>query len=115
GLAKAEVENLPPAVSRDDDVLRFQIAVNDAGGMRFRETLGDLHADLEKLLRRQRLHRKGEAKRVALDQLHDEHVPSGDLLEEVNDRDVWMVRRGQAPRLPFEAGDSSVVLEELFR
>ncbi len=48
--------------------------MDDAGRVRLRETLGDLRADLEKLLRRKRLRRKRVSQRFALDQLHDEDV-----------------------------------------
>ena len=48
-LRQTEVEDLHPAVGRDEHVLRLQVAVDDALVVRGREAVGDLHGDVDGL------------------------------------------------------------------
>ncbi len=53
-FGEAEIKDLRVAALRQEDVVRLQVAVNDAGRMSRRERLGDLRRDPECLLERQR-------------------------------------------------------------
>ena len=46
-LGHAKVENLHEAVGGDHDVLRLQIAMDDAGIVGLGQAVGDLHAEVE--------------------------------------------------------------------
>ena len=53
-LGETEVQNLDETVLAHHDVLRLQIPVHDAGGVRLGETVCELACDLEKVLRAKR-------------------------------------------------------------
>lgn len=48
-LGQAEIEDLHETVLGHHEVFRFEIPVNDSGGMGFGQTLGDLGGELEEL------------------------------------------------------------------
>jgi hypothetical protein len=48
GFGKPEVQDLH-AFPRDHDVVRLQIAMHDAGGVRGRQTIGDLRAERQRV------------------------------------------------------------------
>ena len=57
--------------------------------------VGDLFRDRQRFVDRDRATHDSLRQIVAGHQLHDERVDIARLLESVNDRDVWMVQRGQ--------------------
>jgi hypothetical protein len=44
---QSEIENLDAAVARDQDVVRLQIAVHDSSRVRSRESIRDLHRQIQ--------------------------------------------------------------------
>jgi hypothetical protein len=69
-LRDAEVEDLHSAVTCQHDVVRLQVTMRDAGGVRRREPVGDLSCDVEGLAQGRRQRAQG----FALDELgHDVH------------------------------------------
>ena len=93
-----EVENLDVAVLRDHQVLGLQIPVHDPGRMGLGETVGGLHGDVEKPLRRERLPRRQElAKGLSVHELHRDVGGSLGFADVVDRQDVRVVQgRGRA-------------------
>ena len=71
-LGEAEVEELHPAVARQEDVLGLQVAVDDAGGVGGREALRDLDRGGGDGLDRERPAVEPVPERLALEELGDE-------------------------------------------
>ena len=93
-----EVEDLDVPVLRHHQVLGLQVPVHDPGRMRLGETVGGLHRDVEKPLRRERFSRRQEfAKRLSVHELHrDVGRPVG-FADVVDGQDVGVVQgRGRA-------------------
>ena len=107
---QAEVEHLHVAVGPDHDVLRLDVAVHDAGGMRGAERPRHLAADVDG--RRQRLRRLDERpQRPAVDQLlDDEELARRRLADVVDGDDVGVVEGGGGARLAQEALDDGRLL-----
>ncbi|GAC1599523.1 MAG: hypothetical protein NVS4B10_10770 [Myxococcales bacterium] len=98
-----EVEDLESAVGGDEEILRLEIAMNDARVMGRGETLGELGGQIERLAQRQRLSEQHLAERLPLEQLEDE-VGAPLVGSGVMDReDVGMVDRANRPGLQREA------------
>jgi hypothetical protein len=99
-----EVEDLGPAVGRDDDVGRLEVAVNDAVPVRVDEGVGNLEAVTDDRLGGETAVRDQLRQRLAVDELHrDERSPvrRADLVDRA---DVRMVERRGGARLSQEAG-----------
>ena len=73
-LGETEVEDLDPAVVRELDVGRLEIAMQDPLLVRRLESLGDLEEQRQRLLDRDRTARDARRQVLALDQLHDEEA-----------------------------------------
>ena len=105
---EAEVEQ-PRAGPRQHDVAGLQVAMHDAGAMRRRQRLGDLHAELERLLDRQRAALQPLRQALAFEELHHQEQPGraaavGRQLADVVERtDVGMLEARNAARLALEA------------
>ena len=98
-LGEAEVQDLHAPVARDHHVVRLQVAVGDAGGVRGGQPVGNLRRDVEGLASREaRL-----AQRLAVHQLRD-HVGDTVVRADVVERqDVRMVQRRDAACFLLEA------------
>ena len=68
-LRQTEVENLHALVARDEDVLRLQVAMDDALLVRGREAVGDLNARSRRPSRTGSATAQPLAKRLAFEQL----------------------------------------------
>ncbi len=93
-LRQAEVEDLDDAVLRDHDVFGLQVAVDDPGGVRLGEPVGDLVRDVEQPLGRQRTALHHFPQGLPVHQLHrdvDRRVRGPDLV----DRDDVVVVQGR--------------------
>ncbi len=112
-LRQAEVEDLDPAVVRDDDVGGLQVPVDDPALVRGLERLGDLARDRKRFLERDRPARDPRVQALAFDELHDEDVTPVHGLEGVDRRDAGVIQRGERLRLALETRDAVPVLEEL--
>ncbi len=105
-VGNPEVGNLHRAVRQQEDVRRFDVAVDDALTMRIPERVEDLPhdphdiGDLEALVRLEAL--------LELATLHELHrdVPDAVVLAEVVDgHDVWVIEPARRLRFAAEAGD----------
>ncbi len=85
---QSEVEDLRSPVLGQQDVVRFQIAMHDAGRVRRREAAGNLRGDAKRLAQS----KAGAAQRLALDELADD-VPLADVVDR-NDVGVTQCRDG---------------------
>jgi hypothetical protein len=101
---EAEVEDLHAAVSRDEQVLRLEISVDDALRVRRGQALQHLPAVIDRLRGRERASIEDLAQRLTLEQLqHHEHralVPA----DVVDRQDVRMGEPGDDPRFALESG-----------
>jgi hypothetical protein len=48
-LGQAEIKDLYAAVPREQNIVRFEVAVNYTGGVRGGQPAGDLHGDVQRL------------------------------------------------------------------
>ena len=103
-LGEAEVEDLDAAVRGDEEILGFQVAVDDALVVRRREAVGDLTASTRRALRGEQL-AAGErrAQRLALEQLLDDVRRTVVRPDVVDGGDVRVVERARRPRFLLEA------------
>jgi hypothetical protein len=125
-LGQAEVDDLRIPLGRDHDVVRFQVAVHDAGGVRLGQPVRGLGEDLQPPRERWM---PGEklAKRLPFDELHGDVVQLlGALLrggrlhdvrgpglpDLVDGHDVRVIQRGRGLRLLREAVDPLAVVGE---
>ena len=101
-LGDAEVRDLHPALLVEQDVLRLDVAVDDALLVRVLERLADGRHDHQRLLRRQlpRLQQLPQAH--AVHKLHQQVIEAVGLAEVIDGDDVGMVEPGQGLRLARE-------------
>lgn len=104
-LCEPEVEDLGVAALRDEDVGGLDIAMNDALAVRRVERVGDLHAQIADLTRRQRLGGDEMLERLPLQPLHDHEVPAVVGADVVDGADVRVVQRRGGARLALKALD----------
>src|SRR5580700_2969528 len=96
-LGEAEVENLYRAALGDEDVGRFDVAVDDAFGMSGVEGVGELDADVEQAIERKRTAGQFLAEALALQQLHRNKGLASVVFDRVDGADVGMIQgRGGA-------------------
>ena len=114
-FGQPEVENLRAAVGGHEDVAGFQIAVNDALGVRGGQAQGDLHGQIGRAARRERPLEQRRRQRLAFEQFeHD--VGDAAVHANVEHRHhVRVVEGGRGPRLLLEALHAVGVLGERFR
>jgi hypothetical protein len=106
-LGEAEVEDLHVPVVRHEDVVRFEVAMNDVAAVRRGEPARDLEPPLDRLPLRDRRAVELAAQRLALEQLGD-RVGDPLVRPEVEDReDVRMRQRGDGLGLALEAREAS--------
>ena len=102
-LREAEVEDLDDAVLRDHHVLGLQVPVDDPGGVRLGEPVGDLAGDVEQTPGRKRAGPQDLPQRLPVDELHrdeDRGVGGPDVVDR---DDVVVIQSGGRARLLLEA------------
>ena len=111
-LRDAEVEHLCAlatghlGVADEEDVLRLEIAVDDAAHVRGAERARDLADDAERVLDAERAAAHAGVERLAVEHLHDEVGAAVGVGAEVEDlHDAGVGDRGRGARLVEEAGD----------
>ena len=92
-LGQAEVEDLDPAVVRDHDVRRLEVAVDDPGGVGPGQPVGDLDGVFERFGELQALAPDQMVEGPPLDVFHDDEVRAAVRSDVVDDDDVGMVER----------------------
>src|SRR5215813_9871336 len=113
-FSKTEIEDLHPPVVRDEQVLRLQVTMDDAFGMRGGQSLGDLPRVIDSLSRSDCALFYQFAQLLAFEQFGDDIGRAFMRADVVNREDVRVVeRRGgagflleaaQAVRIPGELG-----------
>ena len=106
-LGQAEIEQFHTAIVGYHDVGRLQIAVNDTGGVRAREGVGDLDSILQCIFETKSIFADALAERLAWRQLHGDEV-GGTLrqicgVDVVNVDDVGVIQGGSRFRLLHKA------------
>ena len=91
---ESKIQHLHLSSRRDDDVLRFDVAVNNAGGVRFGQRLRRLYADIHHVAGRERGFPDPLGKALAVDVLHGDENVAVRFADFVNGADVGMVERG---------------------
>ena len=102
-LRQAEVQQLRPG-ARQHDVGGLEIAMRDVGAMRALHRAGDLQADTQHVVERQRTPaREPRGQRLALETRHHQIQQAVVLADVVHAADVRIVEGGDGARLAFEA------------
>jgi hypothetical protein len=113
-LGDAEIEHLH-ARAADDDVVRLDVAMDDAMLVRFGESIGDAASDAADIRLRQRAARDEGRERLAFDELHhDERAPFR-FLERMDRRNVRVVELRGGSRFAPHARDCFGVRSNLLR
>lgn len=109
--SEAEVDELGIAIVVDEDVPRFDIAVDHAGFLGGLETEGDLEGDGENFVFREGpVFGHGPLEALAFEEFHDEVEPAVCAADGVNFDDVGMVDLGGEPGFVFEGEDAGFVV-----
>ena len=106
-LGNAEVEHLGLAAAGDEQVGRLDVAMDDGGAVRGVERIGDLDAEVEQVVERQRAARDALLERLALEQLHHHEVLALLFADVVKDADVRVTQARD------DAGFAEEALERL--
>ena len=101
-LRKPEVEDLRTALGSHEDVVRLQIAVNDAFGMCSRETKRDLCGEVRRLAKGKGPLPQHRCQRLAFEKLRHDLRDAAVHANVEHRHDVWVVECGRYPRLLFE-------------
>jgi hypothetical protein len=102
-LCEAEIQNLRMTIPRDEDVLGFQVAMDDAFVVRGRQTAGDLRGIIGGFARRQRTTTQPVPKRFTVEQFGDNVRHLSVCADVVNDDNVWVIEGRSGTRLLREA------------
>ena len=105
----SEVEQLR-AGSRQHDVCRLQIPVDDSVAMRMVECISNLDGEAQDQIERQRTSREALRQRLSLDVLHHDELNAVLFTDIVEGTDVRMVHLGDGPGLALEPLDGLGIL-----
>ncbi len=114
-LRQPEVEHLDLPALRHEDVRRLDVAVNQPEGVRRVERIGDLHAEVEHRLHRQRSVREPPAQGGPVEQLHDEKRQIAMAPDVIERADVRMAERRCRTRFTLKALERKRILRQLRR
>ena len=109
-LGQAEVEELWIARARQDHVLWFEIAMDDASCVRGTQSIGNTAARAERFTRQHPPALQPVAERFPLDVLHDDEIAEDQVgINLVNGTDVRMIERGHGARFGHQAPARTLV------
>ena len=91
-LGQSEVQNLRVAASGDEQIRRLDIAVDDPGGMRRFERVGDLDRQWQQLIEIERAPGDAMLQRHALEKLHHEERATVLFADIVDGADVGVIQ-----------------------
>jgi hypothetical protein len=103
-LRQAEISQLRVAVLRDKDVLRFDVAVDEAGRVRGRQPVGHADQKVDDLAPRARPGPRPCLERATVDKLCDEVLAAIHLADVVDRKDMRVIERRERMRFALEAG-----------
>ena len=113
-LGEAEIEHFHAIARADEDVGGFDVAVDDARGMRGVQRVGNLDAHVEQRVQAQRTGGEPILQRRALQILHDDERPPVLLADVVDRADVRVVQRRRRLRFAREPAQRLWIPRELF-
>ena len=90
-LGEAKIEQLNVTVASDHDVLRLDVAMNDAGFMSCDEGAGGLDGNVQNLIEKQRAVADKLAESVAVDKFCRDETGAAGCANFMNCQDMWMV------------------------
>jgi len=102
-FGQAEIEHLRLPALRDENVRRFDVAMNDALGVRGVDGVRDLNPEVENLFDRDRVTVQVLAQRFAVDELHRDERRVVLLADVVDRADARMVQCGRGQRFAAKA------------
>ena len=111
GQTKIEDFGLPAL--RHKDIGGLDVAVNDAFGVRSRQSVGHLNADVENLIDFHRLPAEALFQAYALELLHDNEGMSGVVVDVVDGANAGMVQLGSGASFAQEAFERLGVVHHL--
>src|SRR6185503_14004812 len=111
----AEVEDLQASARRHPEVGGLQVAVDDAFGVGRLEAVGELDAEADDLIDRQRAESELGLEPLAGDQLQHQEIDPRVAAELVDRADIRMVQAGDGERFAVEAAAGAVVSEHAGR
>jgi hypothetical protein len=114
-LGDPEIEHLGPAIGRDHDVARLQVAVDDAALVRGGDGFGNRNGQPEELLKGQPARTSQAGQGLPLDELHRQEVHAAGFLDRVDRDDVGVVEGGDGARLSLEPLESIGIAGQLGR
>src|SRR3954468_9635841 len=94
-----EIEDLRPPVLREEDVLRFQVSMDDPALVRCTETTGDLERDLDRGIDGQRRGTEARPQGAAFQAFGDEIWRAAVIADVVDGEHVGVVERAGGARL----------------
>ena len=99
-LGEPEVQDLRVAVTRDHDIVRLEIAMNDAGIVSLHQALSHLHQILQQRAERPHIAMYCRGQQIAVDVFHGDVVSTVRLADFIDVRDVRMADSGSGLRFP---------------
>ena len=109
-LRQSEVQNLGMSALGNEDVRRFDVAVDDAFGMRGIKGIRNLDAERENQFRVHRAIADAVLQGHAVEILHGDEVLPTALINLEHHADIWVVQRRRRLGLALEAGERLRVL-----
>ena len=103
-FGQPEVENLSVPAAGDEQIGRLDIAVNDPGGVRRFQRVGDLDRERQEPIDLERAPGDPMLQRHPVEELHDEERAAALLADVVDGADVGVVQRRGGPCLAAESG-----------
>lgn len=101
-LGQPEIHNLDLVVTRNQNVFRLQIAVDDAGGMRASDRIRNLQAVSHHLAKRKTVGGNDLRQRLAFNVFHHDEITVRLRQEIVDGNDVGVIQSGSRLRFTLE-------------
>ena len=103
------------AAAGDEQIRRLDVAVDDPGGVRGLERVGDLDRERQQQIGLERAPGDAMLQRRPVEELHDEERAAVLLADVVDGADVGVIQRRRGPRLAAESGQRLGIVGEVGR
>ena len=114
-FGQPEIENLRVAAAGDEQIRRLDVAVDDPGGVRRLERVGDLDRERQQQIDLERAPGDAMLQRRPVEELHDEERAAVLLADIVDGADVGVIQRRRGARLAAESGQGLGIVGEVRR
>ena len=114
-LGQPEIENLRVAAAGDEHIRRLDVAVDDPGGVRRLQRVGDLDRERQQQIDLERAPGDAMLQRRPVEELHDEERAAVVLADIVDGADVGVVQRRCGARLAAESLQGLGIVGEVGR